>query len=54
MPHKNIEDRRRYAKEYADSHPEYREKRALRNKLWREKNKESIYRILKGKTFNYQ
>ena len=26
MPHKNIEDRRRYAKEYADSHPEYREK----------------------------
>ena len=42
MPHKNIEDRRRYAKEYADSHPEYREKRALRNKLWREKNKESI------------
>ena len=42
MPYKNIEDRRRYAKEYADSHPEYREKRALRNKLWREKNKESI------------
>ena len=30
MPHKNIEDRRRYAKEYADSHPEYREKRALK------------------------
>lgn len=42
MPHKNIEDRRRYAKEYADSHPEYREKRALRNKLWREKNREAI------------
>lgn len=31
MPHKNIEDRRRYVKEYIDSHPEYREKRALRN-----------------------
>ena len=42
MPYKNIEDRRRYVKEYADSHPEYREKRALRNKLWREKNREYI------------
>ena len=42
MPHKNIEDRRKYAKEYLASHPEAREKRALRNKIWREKNKELI------------
>ena len=45
MPHKNIEDRRRYAKEYAATHPEYREKRALHNRVWREKNKEKIFKL---------
>lgn len=42
MPHKSIEDRKEYVKRYRESHPEYKEKAAKRNKLWREKNKEII------------
>lgn len=30
MPHKNIEDRRKYAKEYLASHPEAREKKSFK------------------------
>ena len=42
MPYKNIEDRRKYAKEYLATHPEYKLKQYLRNKKWREENKELI------------
>lgn len=42
MPHKSIEDRKEYVKRYRELHPEYKEKAAKRNKLWRRKNKEII------------
>lgn len=42
MPHKDIEDRRKYARQYLASHPEAKLKSKEANKRWREEHKEEI------------